>query len=67
MLYLQVVVALCCVVLCFSWDLRKYLSYYDLYNLLDFKIPVGTFGDCYDRYLIRVEEMRQSLFFYRKL
>jgi len=50
----------------FSWDLRKYLSY-DLYHLLDFKIPVGTFGDCYDRYLIRVEEMRQSLFLLSQL
>jgi NADH dehydrogenase (ubiquinone) Fe-S protein 2 len=44
----------------FSWDLRKWLPY-DLYNLLNFKIPVGSFGDCYDRYLIRIEEMRQSL------
>lgn len=43
----------------FSWDLRKFIPY-DLYHLFDFKIPVGSFGDCYDRYLIRVEEMRQS-------
>lgn len=43
-----------------SWDLRK-ISGYDIYSKVDFDIPVGTKGDCYDRYLIRVEEMRQSL------
>ena len=43
-----------------SWDLRKTQSY-DIYSLLNFDIPVGTRGDCYDRYLIRIEEMRQSL------
>jgi len=43
-----------------AWDLRKTQSY-DIYDKLDFDIPVGTRGDCYDRYLIRVEEMRQSL------
>ena len=43
-----------------SWDLRKQ-SPYDIYSQLDFQIPIGTHGDCYDRYLIRVEEMRQSL------
>ena len=43
-----------------SWDLRKSQSY-EIYNELDFDIPIGTNGDCYDRYLIRVEEMRQSL------
>ena len=42
------------------WDLRKTNSY-EIYNLLSFSIPVGTNGDCYDRYLIRIEEMRQSL------
>lgn len=42
------------------WDLRK-TDPYDVYDRLDFKIPVGSNGDCYDRYLIRVEEMRQSL------
>lgn len=42
------------------WDLRK-VSPYEIYNLLDFNIPVGCNGDCYDRYLIRIEEMRQSL------
>jgi len=34
---------------------------YEIYNSLDFNIPVGKNGDCYDRYLVRVEEMRQSL------
>lgn len=41
-------------------DLRVTNSY-DVYNQMDFKVPVGSNGDCYDRYLIRVEEMRQSL------
>nr|YP_007890576.1 NADH dehydrogenase subunit 7 [Histiona aroides]AGH24070.1 NADH dehydrogenase subunit 7 [Histiona aroides] len=43
-----------------AWDLRKTQSY-DVYDELDFDIPVGHKGDCYDRYLIRMEEMRQSL------
>jgi len=43
------------------WDLRL-LDSYDNYNLLRFFIPVGSKGDCYDRYMIRIEEMRQSLF-----
>jgi len=43
-----------------AWDLRK-TQPYDVYSDMDFDIPVGTRGDCYDRYLIRVEEMRQSL------
>jgi len=34
---------------------------YEIYNTLTFRIPVGTTGDCYDRYLIRVAEMRESL------
>jgi NADH dehydrogenase (ubiquinone) Fe-S protein 2 len=42
------------------WDLRKNLSY-EIYNEIDFSVPIGVFGDCYDRYLIRVEEMKQSL------
>jgi len=43
-----------------AWDLRKSQPY-DVYAELDFEIPVGTNGDCYDRYLIRVREMRESL------
>ena len=42
-----------------AWDLRRKQPY-EVYNELDFKIPVGVNGDCYDRYLVRVEEMRQS-------
>jgi len=42
------------------WDLRKSQPY-EIYKDLKFSIPVGTNGDCYDRYLVRVEEMRQSL------
>lgn len=43
----------------YKWDLRKNQPY-EIYNSLTFKIPIGKNGDCYDRFLIRVEEIRQS-------
>jgi NADH-quinone oxidoreductase subunit D len=42
------------------WDLRKSQPY-EIYNKLNFEIPVGNSGDCFDRYLIRIMEMKQSL------
>ena len=42
------------------WDLRKTQSY-EIYDGLKFKVPIGRFGDCYDRYLIRVQELRESI------
>jgi NADH dehydrogenase (ubiquinone) Fe-S protein 2 len=43
-----------------AWDIRK-TEPYDIYDRMNFSVPVGTRGDCYDRYMIRVEEMRESL------
>ncbi len=43
-----------------AWDLRKSQPY-DCYEQLEFKIPIGKNGDCYDRYLCRIEEMRESI------
>ena len=43
-----------------AWDLRK-AQPYEVYDEIDFDIPVGKNGDCYDRYLCRIEEMRQSV------
>jgi NADH-quinone oxidoreductase subunit D len=42
------------------WDLRKSQPY-DVYAKMDFDVPVGTRGDCYDRFMVRVEEVRQSV------
>ena len=44
----------------FAWDLRKHQPY-DIYDQIDLDIPIGKTGDCYARYLVRVEEIRQSL------
>jgi len=43
-----------------GWDLRLVLNY-ETYSECEFSVPIGLNGDCYDRYLVRVEEMRQSL------
>ncbi|PHR60330.1 MAG: NADH-quinone oxidoreductase subunit D [Robiginitomaculum sp.] len=42
------------------WDIRR-AEPYEVYSELEFEIPVGVHGDCYDRYLVRMEEMRQSI------
>jgi NADH:ubiquinone oxidoreductase subunit D len=43
-----------------NWDLRK-TTPYEVYHKVNFNVPVGKNGDCYDRYLLRVQEMRESL------
>lgn len=43
-----------------DWDIRKHEPYL-VYDRLDFEVPIGENGDCFDRYMVRVEEMRQSL------
>jgi NADH-quinone oxidoreductase subunit D len=43
-----------------AYDVRKDRPYYD-YETYDFEVPVGSYGDCYDRYMVRMEEMRQSV------
>jgi len=48
-----------------AWDLRKSQPY-EVYDELEFDIPVGRNGDCYDRYLLRMEEMRQSAYLMRQ-
>ncbi|MGE3397456.1 MAG: NADH-quinone oxidoreductase subunit D, partial [Sphingomonas sp.] len=42
------------------WDIRRSQPY-DVYDRMDFEVPVGTRGDCYDRFMVRVEEVRQSV------
>ena len=44
----------------FKWDLRK-VQPYDAYDKVEFDVPIGKTGDCHERYLCRIEEMRQSL------
>jgi len=44
-----------------NWDLRT-MQPYEIYNEIEFSVPTGCNGDCYDRYLVRLEEMRQSIY-----
>lgn len=48
-----------------AWDLRRSQPY-DAYDKLDFQIPVGHVGDCFDRYLVRIREMHQSIYLIRQ-
>jgi NADH-quinone oxidoreductase subunit D len=43
-----------------AWDLRK-AQPYEVYDKMEFQVPIGKNGDCYDRYLVRVEEIKQSI------
>jgi NADH-quinone oxidoreductase subunit D len=43
------------------WDIR-FAQPYEVYDQIKFEIPIGSNGDCYDRYLVRIEEMKQSVF-----
>lgn len=43
----------------FEWDIRK-LFPYEVYKKINFKVPIGFYSDCFERYIIRVEEMRES-------
>jgi NADH dehydrogenase I D subunit len=45
----------------FNWDLRQNYSFNSIYKDINFKIPIGKIGDCYDRFLLRVEEIKQSI------
>jgi NADH dehydrogenase I D subunit len=45
----------------FYWDLRRVQSY-EIYDILDFSVIIGKNGDCFDRYLLRMEEMRESVY-----
>ena len=44
-----------------NWDLRKTNPFTKIYTDINFKVPVGKVGDCFDRFLIRVEEIKQSI------
>ena len=59
-MHLKKVLVVCLRASGLAWDLRKDQPY-EVYDEIDFKIPTGTNGDCYERFLVRIEEMRQSL------